>query len=134
MNPQLRARSSGVANLAIVGPMNRVSLIVIAAYSLPMVIAAQPPAASPKEYARYAARPEYPLEARRHHMEGRGIFAMHIRPNGTVASVEIVKSTGYAVLDGAAISALRQWRFHPKPFKRVVTTPMSFTIGGLRTR
>jgi TonB family protein len=114
--------------------MNRVSLIVIAACGLPSIVAAQQPAASPKEYARYAARPEYPLEARRHHMEGRGVFAMHIRPNGTVASVEIVKSTGYAVLDGAAISALRQWRFHPKPLKRVVTTPMNFTMAGLRTR
>jgi TonB family protein len=114
--------------------MNRVSLIMIATCALPLVVAAQQPAASPKEYVRYAARPEYPVEARRHHMEGRGVFAMHIRPNGIVASVEIVKSTGYAVLDGAAISALRQWRYHPKPFKRVVTTPMNFTMAGLRTR
>jgi protein TonB len=114
--------------------MNRVSLIMVAACALPVVVAAQEPAPSPKEYARYAARPEYPVEARRHHMEGRGVFAMHIRPSGTVASVEIVKSTGHAVLDGAAISALRQWRFHPKPFKRVVTTPMNFTMSGARTR
>ena len=114
--------------------MTRVSLIAIAACALPLIVAAQQPAASPKEYVRYAARPEYPLEAKRHHMEGRGVFAMHIRQNGTVASVEIVKSTGYAVLDGAAISALRQWRYHPEPFKRVVTTPMNFTMAGLRTR
>jgi TonB family protein len=133
MNPQLRALPPAVADL-LSRPMNRVSLILIAAYSLPLVVAAHQPAASPKEFARYAARPECPLKARRHHMEGRGVFAMHIRPNGTVAFVEIVKSTGYAVLDGAAISALGQWRFHPKPFKCVVTTPMSFTIGGLRTR
>ena len=35
-----------------------------------------------------APRPDYPLEARSHWLEGRGLFSLTIRPDGTVESVE----------------------------------------------
>ncbi len=73
----------------------------------------------------YAARPEYPLQARRSHLTGAGIFAMHIRPDGTVSSVSVLKSTGHGILDQAAIDAFRQWRFWPGTVT-VVRTPIRF--------
>jgi len=57
----------------------------------------------------YAPRPEYPLAARKRHWSGAGVFACNIRSNGTVASVDVLRSTGHQMLDQAAITALRQW-------------------------
>ncbi len=64
--------------------------------------------------ALYAPRPEYPLEARRRYLTGRGLLILHIdRKTGAVTSVEIAKSIGYKILDDAAVRAFRQWRFKP---------------------
>lgn len=40
-----------------------------------------------KEYVIYAPPLGYSLEARRLHLEGIGLYAAHILPDGTVASV-----------------------------------------------
>jgi TonB family protein len=50
---------------------------------------------------------------------------MHVRPDGTVRRVEVIRSTGYRVLDQAVIRALIQWRFRPGLYK-IVTTPVTF--------
>ena len=61
-----------------------------------------------------SVRPEYPLEARRQHETGSGVVIIHIdRPTGHVTSVTVHKSTGYKLLDDAAIKAFTQWRFRP---------------------
>jgi len=57
-------------------------------------------------YAIYAARPEYPAEARTQHLTGAGAFVLHIRPDGTVERVETLKSIGHPILDRAAIGVL----------------------------
>src|SRR5438128_913228 len=74
------------------------------------------PAGAPlkEEPALYAKRPGYPLEARRRNLTGRGLFAIHIGPDGSVTRVEVVKSIGHALLDQAAITAFREWRFRPR--------------------
>ena len=58
-----------------------------------------PDATQAKHYALYAPRPEYPLAARTHHWTGAGIFACNIRPDGMVASVDVLRSTGHEMLD-----------------------------------
>ena len=78
-----------------------------------------------------APRPDYPLEARSHWLEGRGLFSLTIRPDGTVESVEIGKSTGHARLDQSAIVAFRKWRFKPSRVRHI-KIPMEFTMAGLR--
>lgn len=68
-------------------------------------------AAPRKEDLIYAPRPEYPYQARLHFTQGRGSFILHVRPNGTVASVEIEGSTGAPLLDRIAVAAYSKWRF-----------------------
>ena len=81
----------------------------------------------------YAPRPEYPLAARKRHWTGAGVFACNIRSNGTVASADVLRSTGHQVLDQAAITALRQWRFQPGDMK-LVKVPLSFWMNGSGVR
>lgn len=82
-----------------------------------------------KRDAIYAPRPNYPLYARQYHQTGEGIFLCHIRSDGTVASVEVRRSTGHGMLDRAAIKALRQWRFQPGDWS-AVNVPINFYMSG----
>ena len=81
-----------------------------------------------REFALYAARPDYPIEARRQNFTGSGLFAIHVRPDGSVARVEVVKSIGHGLLDQAAIAAFRQWRFRPRTTSPV-RVPIRYSIG-----
>ncbi|HEV3056766.1 MAG TPA: energy transducer TonB [Vicinamibacterales bacterium] len=95
--------------------------------SVPAAVAQ--PDTQQKAPALYAPRPEYPLEARRQHLTGRGLLILHIdRETGTVTSVEISKSIGYKILDDAAVRALRQWRFKPGKFTKI-KVPIGYTMG-----
>ena len=75
----------------------------------------------------YAPRPDYPHEARVKHLEGRGDFVMHVRQDGTVSRVEVVRSTGHGILDRAVIRAFNQWRFRPGSVDKVAL-PISFSM------
>jgi|SRR6266498_2750841 len=86
-----------------------------------------------KHRALYAPRPEYPLAARKRHWTGAGLFACNIRSDGTVASVDVLRSTGHQMLDQAAITAFRQWRFQPGDMK-VVKIPINFWMNGSGVR
>jgi TonB family protein len=67
----------------------------------------------------YTESPTYPAEAQTRHWAGNGRFALTIRPDGSVDSVKVLKSTGHSLLDEAAITALRRWRFRPGSIKLV---------------
>jgi TonB family protein len=88
------------------------------------------PAGAPlkEEPALSAKRPEYPTEARQQHLGGSGLFALHIRDDGSVASVEILRSVGYPALDQAAIAAFREWRFRPHSVS-VIRAPITYHPG-----
>jgi protein TonB len=91
-------------------------------------------AGQPNHFALYASRPEYPLAAQKRHWTGAGLFACNIRSNGTVASVDVVRSTGHQMLDQAAITAFRQWRFEPGNKLKLVNIPMTFWMDGSAAR
>lgn len=57
--------------------------------------------------------PVYPAAARRAGYEGAVIIRAHIQIDGNADRVEIKKSSGYAMLDQAALEAVRKWRFVP---------------------
>ena len=72
--------------------------------------------------------PEYSLEARRRRLAGRGVFELTISEDtGDVKSVTIAESTGYPILDRAAVRALKLWRFRPHTLSRV-KVPLTFSI------
>ena len=109
--------------------MRVLPLITLALIAAQPVSAASPPAqvSMDSEYVVHSVTPAYPYEARSHHIEGRGSFIMHVRPDGTVSRVEVVRSTGHNILDREVIKALRQWQFKTGVFT-VVATPIAFTV------
>ncbi len=78
-------------------------------------------------YALYAPAPIYPGAARHNRSGGDGIYALSVRPNGTVSKVRVLRTTGSGLLDQAAIAALRRWRFVPGKFT-LVAVPMTFAV------
>ncbi|MEO0168532.1 MAG: energy transducer TonB [candidate division WOR-3 bacterium] len=56
-------------------------------------------------------KPEYPLRARREGWQGVVVVEVVLSSNGTIKNLELVKSSGYDILDRAAISAIQGWQF-----------------------
>jgi TonB family protein len=85
---------------------------------------------SAKVLALSAPRPEYPYEARRQKIIGSGIVLMSVDPvSGSVTDISMWQSTGSALLDNAAVTAFRRWRFKPGTVSRV-KSPITFTMTG----
>ena len=89
-----------------------------------------PPGAQVRAVAISAPKAGYPLEARKHHWVGVGWYVMHVdKKTGLVTSVEILQSTGHAILDRAAVNALKRWRFDPhRTTVSKVKTPITFAM------
>ena len=85
---------------------------------------------SAKAVAVSAPRPEYPYEARRSKITGSGVCVMTVDSgSGAVTSAVMAQSTGNPILDNAATSAFRRWRFKPGTVSKV-RTPITFTMSG----
>lgn len=77
-----------------------------------------------------APRPEYPYEARRGKITGNGVSVMTVdAASGNVIDVVMSKSTGSLLLDNAAITGLRRWRFKAGTVSKV-ECPITFTLVG----
>ena len=57
--------------------------------------------------------PRYPIESRRKREQGTVVLALTLGVDGTVESIAIDRSSGYARLDTAARDAVRGWRWQP---------------------
>ncbi|HDX8385572.1 energy transducer TonB [Aeromonas hydrophila] len=57
--------------------------------------------------------PQYPYESRRRGEEGRVILNVRVTAEGTAASVEVDKSSGYRRLDMTARKTVSRWKFIP---------------------
>ena len=55
--------------------------------------------------------PPYPDAAKRRGVEGSVLVRLEVSREGTVVRAEVAESSGSALLDEAALSALRRWRF-----------------------
>src|SRR5437773_7181214 len=83
-----------------------------------------------KALAITSPRPQYPYEARARKIMGSGVIVMHVDPaSGNVTDATVSKSIGSPILDNAAVSAFRQWRFRPGTAS-TVTAPITFTLTG----
>lgn len=75
--------------------------------------------------------PVYPAIARASHVEGTVILECVIGADGAVRELRVLRSV--ALLDGAAIEAVRQWTFDPtrlngEPVPVVMTVTVTFTL------
>jgi periplasmic protein TonB len=83
-----------------------------------------------KALALYAPKPQYPYEARSRHITGSGVIVVDVdSASGNVTSSSVAQSIGSPILDNAAVSAFRQWRFRPGTVSKV-RIPITFTMTG----
>jgi len=77
--------------------------------------------------------PVYPTIARKHGWEGTVVVRVEVSRWGTVKQIAVLHSSGYAVLDDAAVGAILRWRFVPKmvdgvPVDSWVEVPVEFRM------
>ncbi len=78
---------------------------------------------------------DVPALAVRRGYEGTTLLRVRILEDGRVEVVEIKESSGYRILDEAAMKAVRPWRFAPalmagKPVASWVLVPIAFKLTG----
>jgi periplasmic protein TonB len=100
----------------------------------PQIGAPRPPGmtsiSSAKALAVNAPRPEYPYEARSRHITGSGVCVVSVDAgSGAVTDANMAQSIGNPILDNAAVSAFRRWRFKPGSVSKV-KIPITFTMTG----
>jgi len=72
--------------------------------------------------------PEYPAKALSRHLSGSGVYELQVlEETGEISSVTVITSTGYPILDSAAVSALKRWRLRAHTAVRV-KVPISFNL------
>ncbi len=80
-------------------------------------------------------KPDYPLLARRRGIVGRVLLRVLVRADGTPGEVSVAQSSGHAMLDRAARSAVAAWRFVParrgeQTIESWAEVPVSFRLEG----
>ncbi|MGE0680260.1 MAG: energy transducer TonB [Candidatus Binatia bacterium] len=79
-------------------------------------------------------KPRYPMLARRLGAQGVVLLRVQVREDGTVATVELARSSGFSMLDDSAARTVREsWRFVPAridgtPIASWVEVPIRFVL------
>jgi protein TonB len=79
------------------------------------------------------AHPRYPLAARKRGYEGETIVRVEVSGAGQVNAAEVVKSSGFDILDNAAREAVARWQFQPatrdgRPTAGRIDVPIEFRL------
>lgn len=79
--------------------------------------------------------PPYPSVSRRLGESGRVLLRVELDESGRVVKARVVESSGFARLDSAALTAVRNWRCTPPrqdghPVGAVALQPFDFTLDG----
>jgi protein TonB len=77
-----------------------------------ITVQAQPDVEAKPNYLKNP-EPDYPELARRRHQAGLVLLAVKVTAEGRAERVEIKKSSGFSLLDDAAVAAVREWKFQP---------------------
>ena len=73
--------------------------------------------------------PEYPRLARKFEYTGRATLNVEVKADGRCGQLELVTSSGYSMLDNAAMGAVKEWRFTPgKKWGKAVTSFTEITV------
>jgi protein TonB len=78
-------------------------------------------------------KPKYPATARKLGFQGTVVLRVLISVEGNPAEIRVEKSSGHQVLDEAALTAVKQWRFDPAhegeaPVAAWVDVPIRFRL------
>ena len=81
----------------------------------PAPVAAVVTATEPDYKATYLNNPPpaYPMVARRNGLQGRVVLNVEVLTSGVCGQINIQTSSGYAMLDEAALQTVKTWRFLP---------------------
>src|SRR5439155_15321984 len=73
-----------------------------------------------KALAINSPRPPYPYEARAHKIMGSGVITVNVDPaTGNVTDASVTQSMGSSILDDAAVSTFRRWKFRAGSVSKV---------------
>jgi protein TonB len=77
--------------------------------------------------------PQYPELAKQMRQEGIVMLSVDVNKEGEPVNVEIIQSSGFRLLDQAALKAVRHWKFQPGiianiPVESTVTVPINFRL------
>jgi len=83
--------------------------------------------------ARYNPKPPYPAEARRLGQQGRVMLEVQVSADGRPTSVSVKRSSGFPILDSAAVQGVREWTFEPArigglPIASRADVPVNFSL------
>ena len=100
-------------------------------YQIPEIMSSEDVDTKPKPI--HIPKSEYPESARREGIQGIVMTRVLVDTNGSVIDAEIKESSGNALLDAAALKAVKKAKFTPakhkgKRVKVWVQIPMRFTI------
>jgi protein TonB len=92
-----------------------------------------PPAVVEEAETLDAPAPAYPRQALRKRQEGTVVLLADVRADGTVEKARVESSSGFPLLDDAALDAVERWRFKPRvvsegPRAFVARVPFKFSI------
>lgn len=121
-----RGTASGQASGA--GGMAGASAADVASVVLSAPVVTQSP-----RYARPPERPSYPSMARRRGWQGEVWLQIDVSPSGESGEPTLLRSSGFEMLDKAALAVARQWRFIPEmrdgqPVATRVQVPVQFAL------
>ena len=82
---------------------------------------------------RENSQPAYPRIATERGFEGVVLLSAEIEADGKVGVLKVKNSSGYAVLDRAALDAVKKWKFDPgkkmgRPISMWVDVPVKFVL------
>ena len=77
--------------------------------------------------------PEYPAQAQRRRQQGEVIVYITVEENGRTSAVTVQRSSGFALLDNAAVKAAKKWEIMPmeingQPRRATFSVPIKFAL------
>jgi len=93
------------------------------------------PVTEPRGFAGYLNNPApvYPAAAQKRGLQGRVVLKVHVLASGQPDNVTVAKTSGFDILDDAAVKAVSSWVFDPAkrgqtPIDGWVNVPINFKI------
>jgi protein TonB len=79
-------------------------------------------------------KPEYPAQARDQGLQGLVLLRVRVLPDGKSGEVLVERSSGHAILDQAALRAVKAWHFVPATRNGIAvaswaSVPVRFSLG-----